>query len=318
MRVIIVGYGEMASSLLLGCIESGHDVVGILRHDRITMNPIKRFFKDVFNPEEFFVLARKYGIFEIKAKSVNSDKFFKTALKLQPDIILVGSWSEKLQKRVFNMPRMACINAHPSLLPKYRGPNPYVETIRHGEKKTGVSFHLVIEKLDRGAILMQQPVDISYHDTGGSLRAKCVYTARKMIAELFAGLSEGTTVLLSQNEASATYFPQVTLEDAIINWNEEAEIIYNQIRAFNPWQHCFFVHKNKFLKVNSAKVVDIDDDFSPGVVIEQKWGNILVSTGQNKKGILLEKPKVFGFWGFFFGKNYILNKIKAGDILGKF
>lgn len=308
----------MASSLLLGCIESGHQVVGVLRHDMIKMNPIKRFFKDIFNPEEFFTLIRKYGIQEINAKSINSDKFFNEALKLQPDVILVGSWSEKIQKRIFNMSSMACINVHPSLLPKYRGPNPYIETIRHGEKQTGVSFHLVIEKLDRGGILMQKPVDISYHDTGGSLRAKCVFTARKMLPEVLAGLSEGTTVLLSQKEALATYFPQIKLEDAIINWNEEAEIIYNQIRALNPWQHCFFVHKKQFLKVNSSKIVEIERDLVPGVVVEAKWDNLLVSTGQSGKGILLEKPKVFGFWGFLFGKFYIRNQIKVGDILGKF
>lgn len=308
----------MASSLLLGCMESGHQVVGILRHDRIKMNPVKRFFKDVFNPEEFYTLSRSYGIYDIKAKSVNSDQFFNEALKLQPDVILVGSWSEKIEKRIFNMPSLACINAHPSLLPRYRGPNPYIETIRHGEKQTGVSFHLIIEKFDRGGILMQKPVDISYHDTGGSLRAKCVFTARKMIPEVLAGLSQGTTVLLSQKEALASYFPQIQLEDAIINWNEEAEIIYNQIRALNPWQHCFFVHKKQFLKVNSSKIVEIERDLDAGVVVEAKWGNILVSTGQSGKGILLEKPKVFGVWGFFFGKNYIKNKIKVGDVLGKF
>ncbi len=308
----------MAASLLLGCIESGHEVVGIMRHDRIKMHPVKRFFKDIFNPEEFYTLSRRYGIKEIKAKSVNSDKFFQEALKLQPDIILVGSWSEKIEKRIFNMPSMACINVHPSLLPKYRGPNPYIETIRHGEKQTGVSFHLVIEKFDRGGILMQKPVDISYHDTGGSLRAKCVFTARKMLPEVFAGLSQGTTVLLSQKEAIATYFPQIQLEDAIINWNEEAEIIYNQIRALNPWQHCFFVHKKQFLRVNSAKIVEIERDLVPGVVVESKWDNLLVSTGQTGKGILLEKPELFGFSRFLFGKFYIKNKIKVGDILGKF
>lgn len=308
----------MASALLLGCIESGHEVVGILRHERIKMNPFMRFFKDIFNPEDFFVLAKNYGVSEIKAKSVNSDEFFQKALKLNPDILLVGSWSEKIQKRVFNMPAVASINAHPSLLPRYRGPNPYVETIRHGEKQTGVSFHLVIEKFDRGGILMQKPVDISYHDTGGSLRAKCVYTARKMVPELLAGLSEGTTVLLSQNEAHASYFPQVTLEDAIINWGDEAVTIYNQIRALNPWQSCFFVHKKQFLKTNSAKVVDVEKDLPPGVVIEATWGNLLVSTGQSGKGILLEKPSVFGFWDSILKRNYVRKKIKVGDVLGQF
>lgn len=318
MKIILIGYGEMASSLLLGVLESGHEIVGVLRHDRILMHPVKRFFKDIFNPEEFLVLIQKFKIREINARSANSEDFFKKALRLQPDIILVGSWSEILNEKIINMPQIASVNCHPSLLPKYRGPNPYMEVIRRGEEETGVTFHLMSKKLDSGAILMQQKVDINYNDTGGSLRSKCTYTARKMLPELLEGLCAGTTVPVKQNEEKATYFPRIKLEDTIINWNNDAESIYNQIRALNPWQNCFCKHKNKFLKINSSKIVDIQKNVEAGTVLEQKWDNLLISTRESGKGILLEKPQVFGFRGLLFGKYYIRSKIKAGDILESF
>ncbi len=307
----------MASSLLLGAIESGHEIVGAIRHNTIKMHPLKRFFKDIFNAEEFLVLMRKFKIPEIKAKSVNSDEFFKKALKLHPDVILVGSWSEILNPRIIHLPRIACINCHPSLLPKYRGPNPYMETIRHGETQSGVTFHLINEQLDKGSILMQKTVSINPDETGGMLRSKCVYTARQMLHEVLAGLSEGTTLPLNQNESAASYYPKINIKDTLIDWKNDANVIYNQIRALNPWQNCFFLHKNTFLKVNSSKIIDIRKGLQPGIVVGKKGPKMIVSTGQNGKGILLEKPKVLGLGGFIFGSFYIRSKIKIGDILEK-
>ncbi|MDD3419520.1 MAG: methionyl-tRNA formyltransferase [Candidatus Gastranaerophilales bacterium] len=317
MRVIIAGYGEMAASLLLGVLESGHEVVGIFRHDRVTLSPVKRFLKDVFNAEEFFVLAKKYKIKEIKAKSINSEEFFKKAFKLHPDVILVGSWGEVLEPKIINMPRVASVNTHPSLLPKYRGPNPYLETIRNGETQTGVTFHLISEKLDRGPVLMQQKVDITPDDTGGSLRNKCVFTARQMVKELLDGLNEGTTMPLVQDEKLSSYYPRIKLHDTIINWEQSAYRIYDQIRAMNPWQHCFLMHKRNILQVNSAKVVDIEENLPPGMVTFKKGSSLIISTGLSGHGVLFEKPEVFGFMGFLFGKIYIRSKIKVGDFLEK-
>ena len=317
MKILLIGYGEMASSLLLGAMESGHEIVGAIRHNTIKMHPFKRFFKDIFNAEEFLVLMRKFNIPEIKAKSVNSDDFFKKALKLHPDVILVGSWSEILNSKIIRLPRIACINCHPSLLPKYRGPNPYVEAIRHGENLSGVTFHLMNEQLDKGPILMQKTVTINPDETGGMLRSKCVYTARQMLHEVLAGLSEGTTLPLKQNEATASYYPKINIKDALIDWKNDADVIYNQIRAFNPWQHCFFLHKNTFLKVNSSKIIDIRIRLQPGIVVGKKGSKIIVSTGTSGKGILFEKPKILGLGGFIFGSFYIRGKIKVGDILEK-
>ncbi len=307
----------MASSLLLGALESGHKVVGVIRHNTIKMHPFKRFFKDIFNAEEFLVLIRQFKIREIKAKSINSDEFFRKALQLRPDIILVGSWSEMLNKRIIDLPSIACINCHPSLLPKYRGPNPYIETIRHDETQSGITFHLMNEELDEGPILMQKTIDINPDDTGGMLRSKCIYTARQLLPEVLAGLSEGTTFPLKQKESAATYYPKIQIKDTLIDWKNEASTIYNQIRALNPWQNCFFLHKNVFLEVNSSKIIDIKQGIQAGTVVGKKGTKIIVSTGTSGKGILFEKTKVFGLWGAIFGNIYIRSQIKVGDVLEK-
>lgn len=318
MRVILVGYGLMASELLLGLKEANIDVVGVLRWDRAKMNPIKRFLMDYFNPEQFYTIIKQLKIPEIKAKSINSDEFFNKALKLQPDVILVGSWGEILNKRIINMPKIACINTHPSLLPIYRGPNPYIESIRAGETETGVTFHLMTEELDAGAILMQEKVAITNEDTGETLRIKSTLKARGMIKEVLAGLCEGATMPVSQNESKATYYPRITIKDAVIDWQKSAQEIYNQVRALVPWQTCYSLHKNSFIQFNSTEIVPIANGIKSGIIVGNNKKGLTVTTGDDGKGILIKKPKIYGFMGKIFGKLYIRSKIKIGDKLEKF
>ena len=83
---------------------------------------------------------KSYKLPEIHASSVNSKEFKKKLLKLNPDIILVGSWKEKISKEIYDIPKIATINAHPSLLPKYRGPNPYYWTIKNREQQSGITL----------------------------------------------------------------------------------------------------------------------------------------------------------------------------------
>ena len=95
-------------------------------------------------------------------------------IALNVDLIIVGTWKERITKETFNIPKIATVNVHPSLLPKYRGPNPYLQTILHGEKYSGVTLHLMNEKLDAGAVMKQQKVEILPSDTSKELRERSV------------------------------------------------------------------------------------------------------------------------------------------------
>ena len=198
LKVVIIGYGEMFTNMIAGTLDSGATIVGVLRHDRVKYLPPVRRLKEIFNPDCDYNYIKSYGLHEINANSANSDSFRKQLLKLNPDIMIVASWSEKIEKATFDIPKIATINVHPSLLPKYRGPNPYMQTILHGEEKSGVTFHLMTEKFDAGAILDQRTVEISDSDTGKELKAKTVLTARGAICELLEKLSEENKILIEK------------------------------------------------------------------------------------------------------------------------
>ena len=124
LKVVIIGYGEMFTNLIAGALDANCEIVGVLRRETIKYHPILRQLKDVINPSLEYNYIRSYNLPEIDVSSVNTAQFKKTLLKLNPDIVLVGSWSEKFEKEIYDIPKIATINAHPSLLPQYRGPNP--------------------------------------------------------------------------------------------------------------------------------------------------------------------------------------------------
>ena len=249
-KIVILGHGDMLSNLIIGATDAKCKIVGVFRYERLKTCSIYRKLKDFFIPSKEYSYIKSYGLPEIKAKSANSEEFKRELLALNPDIVLVGTWSEKLKKDIVQLPKIAMINAHPSLLPKYRGPNPYLQTIWHREKQSGITFHLMNEKFDSGAILLQKTVEIKPDDTGKELKERTVLTARSAVTELLNMLADDFIIPVDQSEERATYFSQIKQEDVMLDFKQSAEEISAHIRAFHPWSKTFFEHKNKFFIPN--------------------------------------------------------------------
>ena len=260
LKVVIVGYGEMFTNLIAGTLDAKCEIVGVLRGDRRNYSPIKRWFKDCFYPSLDYSYIKSYNLPEIKARSVNSEEFKTALLKLNPDVVLVGSWGEKIKKEIFSIPRLGFINAHPSLLPLYRGPNPYYHVIKNREDLSGVSLQLVDEKYDRGAILFQRGVEVLPDDTGESLKKRTVLIARGAVFELLNKLQEDVIIPLTQSEERATYFSSMQIE-IMLDFNKTAEEIYAHVRAMHPWGKTYFsASEDEYLSPNPHKTYILDNN----------------------------------------------------------
>ena len=321
LKVVLVGYGELASSLLLGIQESKHELVGVFRHEKVEYNPWILKIKDYVYPAPFYLLIKQNNIPEINARSVNSEQFKKEIMRLQPDVILIGSWGEILKKDIIILPKVACINCHPSMLPHHRGSNPYSSAIRAGEKITGVTFHLVDTGIDTGNILAQFAVKITDDDTGTTLRTRCAYTARAGVVELLDGIENGDVIPHPQDENIASYFPRISPMDVVIDWSKPAHTIYNQIRGLHPWTCCYTRYKDRFMRVESAKIVDLAEKCTlpAGTILSKMPKGLLVVTSDKNLGLHLENVEVINFglslfsspWSRIFIKYFV----KVGDVL---
>ena len=243
LKVVIIGYGDMFTNLIAASLDADCNIVGVLRKDTVKYPPFIKKLKDIINPSVEYSYIKSYNLPEINnVKSVNDDKFRKKLLKLNPDIILVGSWGEKIEKATFDIPKIASINAHPSLLPKYRGPNPYFWVIRNMEQETGVTFHLIDENYDTGSILAQEVVKIFPSDTGESLKQRLVLTARGVCCELLKTLSEDLIIPLQQNEKNASYYSYP--ENLELDFKKSAE---ERHQSFH--MHCSTISFNRTNKI---------------------------------------------------------------------
>ena len=316
LKVVIIGYGEMFTNLVAATLDAGCEIVGVFRKDSIKHHPFVKKIKDIFNPSIEYSYIKSYKLPEISAKSVNSEKFRKKLLKLNPDVILVGSWGEKIKKATYDIPKIATINAHPSLLPKYRGPNPYFWTIRNQEKESGVTFHLVDDNLDTGAILAQEVIKIYPSDTGASLKQRTVLTARGVACELLKALKEDIIIPLQQIEEKSSYYSYP--EGLELDFNKTAEDNSALIRATHPWTKTYFYHNGVALTSNYQKL-EIEENKTDykdaGTIVDVDYKNktIKVLCADNK--VLKMEISLYSKLDKPFTKFYIKRELKIGDII---
>ena len=317
LRVVIVGYGEMFTNLIAATLDANCEIVGILRKETIKYPKFIKKIKDIINPTLEYSYIKSYNLPEIEAKGVNTEEFRAALLKLNPDIVLVGSWGEKFSKQTYDIPKIATINAHPSILPKYRGPNPYFWVIRNQEQISGVTFHLMDENYDTGAILAQEEVKIYSSDTGKTLKERIVLTARGVACELLKDLSEDVIIPLQQREDKATYYSYP--EGLELDFTKSAEEVSALIRASYPWEETYFYHKITAFTPNPNKI-NIEEyngeftEFGTIVDIDIQSKTLKVLCGNNKV-LKMEDINLLKRQDRPFISNYINLDINIGDVI---
>jgi methionyl-tRNA formyltransferase len=175
---------------------------------------------------------------------------------LKPDVIVVMAYGQILPRDVLEIPEIACLNLHASLLPRWRGAAPIQAAIAAGDQRTGITVMFMDEGLDTGDILLQRTIDIRSEETGGSLHDRLAQIAPDALLESLQMLEKGSAPRIPQDNNVATYAPKLKREDGKIDWSQPAETIERKIRAFNPWPGAFMEIGGQNLKIFSAAVVD--------------------------------------------------------------
>src|SRR5439155_5576476 len=198
-----------------------------------------------------------------------------------PDVIVVVAYGQILPRDVLEIPRLACLNLHASLLPRWRGAAPIQAAIAAGDCETGITAMYMDEGLDTGDILLQRDVEILPNETGGSLHDRLAQIAPEALLEALRLVAAGNAPRIPQDNARATYAPKLKREHGRIEWSETAQIIQNKIRAFNPWPGAFMTISTdgkRNLKIFSATVVDLTG--KPGEILRSQ-NELIVAAGKH-------------------------------------
>lgn len=300
MKVVVLGKGLMLANLIEGAITAGVEISGVFRYENLLYSRFKQAWDNLFYPAPELELIKKYRLKLLNFKSANSEEFRNYLIRENIDLVVIGTWREKIEKSTFQIPKIGTINVHPSLLPAYRGPNPYLQTILNREKFSGVTFHLVTEKLDAGEILAQAKIPIQENYTGKELREKTVLVTRFLFRDLLEKLKKGCVDLTIQNENLASYYPNVKPEEMTLNFYEEpAEKILARVKAFHPFLPTYIQDGERFWVVNPYNTFISDSTGKPFEFIEKdyrtKTFTIACSDG---KAITFKKLVKYSHLGF--------------------
>ena len=170
--------------------------------------------------------------------NLRSPKIIKSIGTYQPEIIFCIGGTRLIPPEILSIPKLGCLNIHPSLLPKYRGRYSTAHALFNGETQTGVTLHWIDEGIDSGPIIIQSTIGIDPNDTAKSLYNKFVVAGGNLFLEfLTLWLSGNPIPSNAQNNSLATYYPKGLPNNEEIEWTWPGKKIRNFIRSmlFDPY-----------------------------------------------------------------------------------
>ncbi|CRZ34666.1 methionyl-tRNA formyltransferase [Herbinix hemicellulosilytica] len=309
MKVIFMGTPDFAVNTLREIVKAGHEVVGVVTQpDKAKGRGGKLCFPEVKEA------ALELNLPVYQPVKVKDPEFIQKVKDLKPDVIVVAAFGQILPKDILDIPPYGCINVHASLLPKYRGAAPIQAAIINGEKETGVTIMHMDVGLDTGDMILQEKIQISDDETGGSLHDKLAVLGAKLLVKALEQIKEGTAIRVPQDDSQATYAKMLDKEMGNIDFTKPAVYIERLIRGLNPWPSAYTKLNGKTLKLWKAKVKEYSAGAKPGEVVEVNKDSIVVMTGKDALEILelqLEGKKRLSADEFLRGY-----KIEKGIVLG--
>ncbi len=210
---------------------------------------------------------------------LNQQKIKNWVNREKHDLGVSIGYDKKLPSWLINQPRLESINIHPSLLPRYRGANPYFWVIKNREKKTGVTLHIMDENFDTGPIIHQEEINLAKETLMGELFIELNQLGSQMAGELVGKLAGGESMpeVTTQPEIDDPVpAPRVTDRHLRINWSRPFSEIDALVRAGNPFFGAFSLFKGQKLEIYEIeKAEDIDKDSKPGQIFTADQGPVV-------------------------------------------
>lgn len=310
MRIVFMGTPEFSMTVLKSLCESGNTPLAVVtRADK----PAGRGYTLMQSAVKKYSLEK--GIEVLQPEKLSEPIFFERLTELCPDIIIVVAYGRILPESVLSLPKYGCINAHASLLPKYRGAAPMQRAIMDGETETGVTVMKMDKGLDTGDMILTLKTPISETDTLETVHDRLSELSGEGILKALKLIERGEAVFTPQDGEKATYAEKIIKADERLDFSRNARELSCQIRALTPFPHTYTAYNGKSLKIIKAEAIpELDTEGKiVGEVISAKKDGITVACGSGALCITEVQPE---------GKRKMTvsdfingSKIKVGDVL---
>ena len=275
-KVVFMGTPNFATKILEVLIENTDVVLVVSQKDK----EVGR--KHILTPSPVKSLATLNGIEVFTPDKIRED--YDIIRKLEPDLIVTCAYGQILPEELLNIPKIASINVHASLLPKYRGGAPIQRAIMNGDEETGITIMYMDKGMDSGDIIKKEAIKIDINDNIETLGDKLSTLGSKLLLEVLPSIVNKTNDRIKQNEEDVTFAPIITKEDEKLSFNKTTKEIYNHIRALDPNPGAYFTLNDEIIKVynsreSSAKgaIGTITNIYKDGIGIGTKDGEIVLT-----------------------------------------
>jgi methionyl-tRNA formyltransferase len=287
MRIVFMGSPEFALPTLRRLIASAHEIVGVYtqpdrptgRGRRLAPPPVK-------------ALALEHALPVFQPASISKPESVARFRELAPDIAIVAAYGQILKQAVLDVPPLGILNVHASLLPRWRGAAPIPAAILAGDAVTGATIMKIVRALDAGPMLARVEEPILPVDTTATLTPRIAETGATLLMDALPGWAAGTIVAEEQDDAAATYAPQVKKEDALLDFaTDSAETLARRVRAYNPWPMAYAYLDGSPLRIVEAVVLQAEPYVSPQTIFATEGAAALaVATADGALGLVRVQP----------------------------
>ena len=238
-RILFVGIPDMAYIGLDGLLMAGVNIVGVLGPKKD--HNMYEAFRD-------YTLSRRLNFIEYD--ELDEPQLIQKIKDLNVDVAVVCSFNYKVPKSLMEVTKDGFINVHPSMLPKYRGGNPYSRVIMNGETETGVTIHFMDERFDTGDIIAQKPYHIHSKATMGTLFNELNVIGIELLLQVLQAYEVQELPRIKQPQGDFISGRGLSERDIFINYNRTAEEIERFIRALNPFILASTIFRGNLMKIS--------------------------------------------------------------------
>lgn len=235
MRVVFAGSGDIGVPTLKWLMGSGHELKAVVtqpdrpvgRHQEIEFSQIKK-------------IALSSAVPVLQPGRIRDPDAVRELSDFAPQVLVVIAYGQILPRAVLELPSVACLNLHASLLPQHRGAAPIQAAIESGDQYSGVTVMYMAEGLDTGDVLLQESLPIRRRETGGSLHDRLADLAPQALKQALELIEGGAAPRIPQDHAIASYAGKLGRENGHIAWSSP-DAVDRRVRAMNPWPGAYTV-----------------------------------------------------------------------------
>ena len=309
MKTVFMGTPEFSANVLRDLCAAGYTPAAVVTTPD---KPAGRGYETKPSAVKRFAVSQGLPVYQ--PDKLSDPEFLKILKNTEPDIIIVVAYGKLLPETVLTLPKFGCINAHASILPKYRGAAPMQRAIMNCETETGVTVMQMEKGLDTGDIIHVLKTPISDTDTLETVHDRLAVLSGQALIDVLGMLEKGTAVFTAQDPELATYADKIKKEDEIIDFSEDSKKISAKIRALTPFPYAYSTFCGKKIKVTRAETIDSLVSAKPGTVLAVAKDYIEIACGNGALKVyevFPESKRKMPVRDFING-----SKISVGDLFG--